>query len=271
MTAANFAAPAEDRYFEDYLPGAGGPAFDVPGLAGRGVPVADVAARADDRDGDHPAPGQVEQDLVGVPGPQSGTLLDRGEHAGADHVPARVAGGEGVDGLEDGQVDGAQAAALGRGKKARRNDAIRVDVFIDENRAIHERQCINLNPGTNAMNPKAEAALAAGLGSRPSLGYPGDKYEMGLEAIERIEVIAAELAAEIFGARHAEIRVPSGSIANLYAFMATTRPGDRIIAPPPAIGGHITHHDAGAAGPSPERRNRSPATFEISRRSACTN
>jgi glycine hydroxymethyltransferase len=90
--------------------------------------------------------------------------------------------------------------------------------------------------------------LSAGLGSRPSLGWPGDKYEMGLEAIEEIEVIAAELAARIFGARFAEIRVPSGALANLYVFMACARPGDTIIAPPPEIGGHVTHHAAGAAG-----------------------
>ena len=120
--------------------------------------------------------------------------------------------------------------------------------LIAENRAIHERDCVNLNPATNVMNPKAEAVLAQGLGARPSLGYPVDKYEMGLEAIEQIEVIAAELAAEVFGARFAEIRVPSGAIANLYVFMATARPGETIIAPPPAIGGHITHHAAGAAG-----------------------
>jgi glycine hydroxymethyltransferase len=98
------------------------------------------------------------------------------------------------------------------------------------------------------MNPRAEAALAAGLGSRPSLGYPGDKYEMGLEAIEQIEVIAAELAAEVFQASFAEIRVPSGAIANLYAFMACARPGDAVIVPSPAVGGHVTHHEAGAAG-----------------------
>jgi glycine/serine hydroxymethyltransferase len=54
--------------------------------------------------------------------------------------------------------------------------------------------------------------LAQGLGTRASLGYPGDKYEMGLEAIERIEIIAAELAAEVFGARFVEIRVPSGRL-----------------------------------------------------------
>jgi len=120
--------------------------------------------------------------------------------------------------------------------------------WVDENLQIHERDCINLNPATNMMNPKAEALLASGIGSRPSLGYPGDKYEMGLEGIEKIEVMAAELAAEVFNAKYVEIRVPSGALANLYVFMAVAKPGDTIIAPPPAIGGHVTHHAAGAAG-----------------------
>lgn len=129
-------------------------------------------------------------------------------------------------------------------------DALDAEIarLVEANRGIHERECINLNPAGNAMNPRAEALLAAGLGSRPSLGYPGDKYEMGLEAVERIEVIAAELAAETFGAKYAEIRVAAGSMANLYAFMATCSPGDAIIAPPASIGGHVTHHAAGAAG-----------------------
>jgi len=126
--------------------------------------------------------------------------------------------------------------------------AHRIDALIAENRRIHERECFNLNPATNVMNPAAEAALASGMGTRPSLGYPGDKYEMGLEAIEEVEVIAAELAAETFAARYAEIRVPSGAIANLYGFMALTRPGDAIIAPPGEIGGHVTHHAEGCAG-----------------------
>ncbi len=126
--------------------------------------------------------------------------------------------------------------------------ARRIEALAARNRDIHERDCFNLNPATNVMNPRAEALLASGLGTRPSLGYPGDKYEMGLEAIEEIEVIAAELCAEVFGAAYAEIRVPSGAMANLYAFMATCRPGDAIIAPPAGIGGHVTHHLAGCAG-----------------------
>ncbi|WP_128515083.1 serine hydroxymethyltransferase [Tabrizicola thermarum] len=126
--------------------------------------------------------------------------------------------------------------------------ADRIEALIQANLQIHDQDCFNLNPATNVMNPRAEAALASGLGSRPSLGYPGDKYEMGLEAIEEIEVIAAELAAEIFQARYAEIRVGSGALANLYGFMALAKPGDSIIAPPATIGGHVTHHAAGCAG-----------------------
>lgn len=126
--------------------------------------------------------------------------------------------------------------------------AARIEALAVENRAIHEHRCFNLNPATNVMNPRAEALLASGLGARPSLGYPGDKYETGLEAIEEIEVITAQLAAEVFQARFAEIRVGSGALANLYAFMATCQPGDTIIAPPASIAGHVTHHDAGCAG-----------------------
>jgi glycine hydroxymethyltransferase len=126
--------------------------------------------------------------------------------------------------------------------------ATRLDALIAQNRQIHDQDCFNLNPATNVMNPRAEAALSSGIGSRPSLGYPGDKYEMGLEAIEEIEVIAAELAAQVFQAKYAEIRVGSGALANLYGFMALAKPGDSIIAPPGSIGGHVTHHAAGCAG-----------------------
>ena len=123
-----------------------------------------------------------------------------------------------------------------------------VDALVDANDVIHRRQCINLNPAGNVMNPRAEALLSRGLSSRPSLGYPGLKHETGLEAIEKIEVVAAALAAEVFGARFVELRLPTGCMANLCAFMAIAKPGDTIVAPPPSIGGHASHHSKGAAG-----------------------
>ena len=123
-----------------------------------------------------------------------------------------------------------------------------IEELANESHQIHDVRGINLNPATNVMNPRAEALLSAQLGSRASLGHPGEKYETGLEAIEQIEIITTELACEVFGSTYAEFRVPSGAIANLYAFMATCEPGDTIIAPPATIGGHVTHHAAGSAG-----------------------
>lgn len=124
----------------------------------------------------------------------------------------------------------------------------RIDDLVADNRRIHERDCFNLNPATNVMNPRAEAMLSRGLSTRASLGWPGDKYEMGLEAIEQIEVIAAELLAEVFAAPYVEHRLPSGAIANLAVFMAVCQPGDAVVVPPPAVAGHVTHHREGAAG-----------------------
>ncbi|WP_018632834.1 serine hydroxymethyltransferase [Neomegalonema perideroedes] len=123
-----------------------------------------------------------------------------------------------------------------------------LDRLILWNRRIHDEDCVNLDPAANVMHPRAEAALAQGLGSRPSLGHAGAKYETGLEAIEEIEEIARNLAMEIFGARFAEIRAPSGALANLMSFMACAKAGDRVITPPAAIGGHVTHQTPGAAG-----------------------
>ncbi len=125
---------------------------------------------------------------------------------------------------------------------------VRIDDLITDNRRIHEHDCLNLNPATNVMNPRAEAALAGRLGSRPSLGHAGAKYEMGLEAIEALEVLTHDLACQVFGAAHAEFRVSSGAMANLMAFMTAAQPGSTAIVPPPSIGGHVTHHRAGAAG-----------------------
>ena len=86
-------------------------------------------------------------------------------------------------------------------------------VLVAENQRIHDETRVNLNPATNRMNPRAEQLLAAPLGSRPSLGYPGEKYEMGLEAIKQIEIIATELAAAIrvrrTRSRHGDRPVPA--------------------------------------------------------------
>ena len=75
-----------------------------------------------------------------------------------------------------------------------------------------------------------------------------EEHRLKKEDFRNDAVDAAELAAEVFHAKYAEIRVGSGALANLYGFMALAKPGDSIIAPPGTIGGHVTHHAAGCAG-----------------------
>lgn len=136
------------------------------------------------------------------------------------------------------RVDGASIDAIDK----------RVHDLVDDHERHMDRECIGLNAGTNVMNPRAAALLGRSLGNRPSLGHPGDKYEMGMDYAEEIEVIAEALVKRVFAAPYAEIRVGSGALANLYAFMATCKAGDRIMAFSGEMGGHVTHHTAGCAG-----------------------
>src|SRR6185312_2354606 len=128
------------------------------------------------------------------------------------------------------------------------NDTIEAELMrlVDAHERHMDHDSIGLHAGTHIMNPRAAALLSRSLGNRPSLGYPGDKYEMGMEYAGEIEVIAEGLVKRLFDARYAEIRVGSGALANLYCFMATCKPGDRIMVFPPEMGGHATHHQAGA-------------------------
>lgn len=111
-----------------------------------------------------------------------------------------------------------------------------------------DRESINLYAGTNIPNPRAGALLASSIGSRPNLGHPGAKYNKGMQHAEQLEVMLSMLLRRLFNARFVEHRVGSGSLANLYAFMATCRPGDAIMAFSDAAAGHPTHHEVGAAG-----------------------
>ncbi len=105
-----------------------------------------------------------------------------------------------------------------------------------------------LYAGTNAPNPRLAGLAGSPVGSRPNLGHPGAKHNRGMDAGSQLELLAQEAICRLFGCRYAELRVGSGSLANLYVYMATTRPGDRILAFADAAAGHPTHHTEGAAG-----------------------
>src|SRR5690349_18028087 len=114
-------------------------------------------------------------------------------------------------------------------------------------RAIDE-ECLLLYAGGNVPSPLVASLHEAALMSQPSMGYPGDKYQPGLERIDVVEVAAAEAVARVMGARFAEVRSTSATLANLAVYTALASPGDTIAVLPGWAGGHLSHHAIGAPG-----------------------
>lgn len=107
---------------------------------------------------------------------------------------------------------------------------------------------IVLYAGTNVASPLARRFLGSTLETRPSMGYPGEKYQTFLEHIEELEVLVTDLARRAFRAEFAEVRVQSGTLANLAVYSTFAEPGETIAVLPEAAGGHISHHGYGAPG-----------------------
>lgn len=134
-----------------------------------------------------------------------------------------------------------------RGRKPREL-ADRVKALAEEHEAWLDSDCLCFYAGTNVMSPAARALLASTLATRPSMGHPGDKYQPWGRYLDEIEAVAMDLCRRLFRARFAEVRLPSGSSANLSVFLAFTKAGDRVLALPEWAGGHATHREEGMAG-----------------------
>lgn len=104
---------------------------------------------------------------------------------------------------------------------------------------------IVLYAGTNVLSPAAAAALRASVSSRPSMGWPGEKYQVGLDHLDTLEVLAPMLVAELMEGRFAEVRLQSATLANLAVYTAFARAGDKIAVLPEFAGGHASHHAQG--------------------------
>jgi glycine hydroxymethyltransferase len=102
--------------------------------------------------------------------------------------------------------------------------------------------------GGHVPSASAAALHAPLLAGQPSMGYPGDKYQAGLDDLDVVEVAVARAVAEVMGARFAEVRPPSATVANLAVYAALCSPGDTIAVLPEWAGGHLSHHEVGAAG-----------------------
>jgi len=73
-------------------------------------------------------------------------------------------------------------------------------------------------------------------------GLPGKRYYGGCEYVDIAEDLARDRALALFpGADHVNVQPHAGAQANMAAYFAVLRPGDRILGMSLAHGGHLTH------------------------------
>jgi glycine hydroxymethyltransferase len=109
-------------------------------------------------------------------------------------------------------------------------------------RAETERQSRNLEliASENFVSEAVLEAVGSVLTNKYAEGYPGRRYYGGCEVVDRAEELAITRARELFGAEHVNVQPHSGSQANMAVYFTLLKPGDTVLAPNLAHGGHLT-------------------------------
>ncbi len=103
------------------------------------------------------------------------------------------------------------------------------------------RENIVLIASENYASAAVLAATGSVLTNKYAEGYPGRRYYAGTEHVDSAENLAIERAKELFGAEHVNVQPHSGSQANMAAYFAMIKPGDRVLGMSLDHGGHLTH------------------------------
>src|SRR5262245_28471825 len=106
-----------------------------------------------------------------------------------------------------------------------------------------ERQntTIQLIASENFTSPAVLAAQGSVLTNKYSEGYPRRRYYGGNFVVDDAEELARTRLCELFGAEHANVQPHSGANANLAAYLAMLKPGDKVMGMRLDQGGHLTH------------------------------
>lgn len=102
-----------------------------------------------------------------------------------------------------------------------------------------------LYAGANLPSQQAQQAYSPALSAYPAMGPSFAKEQPDTDVVSGLEVAVRERICELFGAQWAEPRLPSCTIANLAVFHAFSKPGDLLLAPAAAHGGHLSQRRGG--------------------------
>jgi glycine hydroxymethyltransferase len=105
-----------------------------------------------------------------------------------------------------------------------------------------ERQHRNLEliASENFVSAAVLEAVGSVLTNKYAEGYPGRRYYGGCEVVDVAEDLAIARAKELFGAEHVNVQPHSGAQANMAVYFTVLTPGDVVLGPNLAHGGHLT-------------------------------
>lgn len=104
-----------------------------------------------------------------------------------------------------------------------------------------QQETIELIASENCTSEAVMEACGSVLTNKYAEGKPHKRYYNGCEYIDVIEEIAQKRACELFNMDHANVQPHSGAQANMAVFMATMKPGDRVLSMDLSNGGHLSH------------------------------
>jgi glycine hydroxymethyltransferase len=104
------------------------------------------------------------------------------------------------------------------------------------------RQSRNLEliASENFVSEAVLEAVGSVMTNKYAEGYPGKRYYGGCEFVDVAEDLAISRAKELFGAEHVNVQPHSGSQANMAVYFTLLKPGDTVLGPNLAHGGHLT-------------------------------
>ena len=110
------------------------------------------------------------------------------------------------------------------------------------------RDGLGMIASENIVSPMVQKIASSDLHGRYAEGLPYKRYYQGCGDFDTIEELGIKLAKKLFNVPFANIQSTSGTVSNIAALKALSKPGDDITAVSTADGGHISHARMGAVG-----------------------
>jgi glycine hydroxymethyltransferase len=107
--------------------------------------------------------------------------------------------------------------------------------------AARQHGTLEMIASENFVSLAVLAAMGSVMTNKYAEGYPGKRYYGGCEEVDFAEELARERVKKLFDAEHANVQPHSGSQANMVAYFAFLKPGDKIMGLSLSHGGHLTH------------------------------